>query len=288
MVSGLFGGGGGGGSSGGGGTTSTTTSVQELSEEQKELLGLVIPEAKKIIGSPPELFPGSTIAPQDPLQSAAQERALAVAAPGGASEQFGNAALNASEFLMGPVLFPQTNPALEAATEAAIRPLTQNFERTILPGIRQEAITAGGFGGSRQGIAEANAAEALLRQIGDTTATVQANAFQQSLDAMVKSLFAAPATSELALQPASIEEAVGIQRRAEEQALLSEQANRFLSEQLIPFSTAQDVAALAFGIPGGKVTSTASFPPPNSGGGGGGFGFQEAISLGAQILPFFL
>jgi len=285
FIGSLFGGGGG-GSSGGGGTTSTTTTIQELSPEQKELLGLVIPEAKKIIAEPPKLFPTSTIAPQDPLQLAAQERALAVGAPGGPAETFAGAATDASQFLFGPVLFPESNPALAAATEAAIRPLTQSFERTILPGIRHEAITAGGFGGSRQGIAEANASEALLRQIGDVTSTIQANAFQQSLDAMVKSLFAAPATQELALQPSSIQEAVGIQRRADEQTRLSEEANRFLSEQLIPFATAQDVAALAFGIPGGKVTSTASLPPPRTGSGGGVF--SDILSIGSTILPFFL
>jgi len=408
--------------SGGGGQTSTSVTTQELSPEQKRLLDLVIPEAEKIIGSPPQLFPGSTIAPRDPLQLQAQQRVLELVgaggppaipsagaggiqinpgvnflpsggatpnpeiariqaligqlpptveqttnpeftrltaalqsaeqqfpnvsipgggpgsqlrqgeegsgvspartitdprvtsarqalqgvdeftggganpaleilqrqlagtpstisgpaggggvpggggAPGGGQVgQFVNAAVGGGQFLAGgDVLFPESNPALRAATDAAIRPLTENFLETILPGIRGEAITSGGLGGSRQGIAEGQASRGLLRQIGDTSASIQANAFQQSLDAMVKALFAAPQTAQLPfVGPAAIE-AVGAQRQQFAQAQLSEQAQRFLSEQLIPFATAQDVAALAFGIPGGKVTSTATLPGQNN------------------------
>lgn len=403
------------GGSGGGGTTSTTTTTQELSPEQQRLLSLVIPEAENIIQNPPQLFPGSTIAPRDPLQLQAQQRVLelvgaggpgplpqpagtpqpigggtipgpqianpelvrlqallgetsptqntpAIAGPdtsglqtqlqqlnaeaqrartevgtsegdfgspgvsadlqrridalqaqisaagagtpagtepnplfaqierllagqpatiagpnipslgggagapaGGQVGQFVDAAVSGGQFLAGgDVLFPESNPALRAATDAAIRPLTENFLETILPGIRGEAITSGSLGGSRQGIAEGAASRGLLRQIGDTSASIQANAFQQSLDAMVKALFAAPQTAQLPfVGPAAIE-AVGAQRQQFAQSQLSEQAQRFLSEQLIPFSVAQDVAALAFGIPGGTVTSNASFPSSGS------------------------
>jgi len=394
---------------GGGGQTSTTTTTQELSPEQNRLLDLVIPEAEKIIGSPPQLFPGSTIAPRDPLQLQAQQRVLelvgaggppgigggtipgpqianpeiarlqallgetsptidtpatgggdvsglqaqlqqlqagfanpddprlltqsrdlqaqiaaaqaqavpagtapnpafaqlerllagqpaTIAGPnipalgggagapaGGQVGQFVDAAVSGGQFLAGgDVLFPESNPALRAATDAAIRPLTENFLETILPGIRGEAITSGSLGGSRQGIAEGQASGDLLRQIGDTSASIQANAFQQSLDAMVKALFAAPQTAQLPfVGPAAIE-AVGAQRQQVSQAQLSEQAQRFLSEQLIPFSVAQDVAALAFGIPGGTVTSNASRP-----GGGSNVLGQILGTLGAGFASGF-
>lgn len=277
-MGGMFGG-------GGGGQTSTTTTTQELSPEQRQLINLVMPTAEQFAAEPPELFPGSAISPFDPLQLQAQESLLALAGPGGQLSSLTGQAGLASEFLLGPVLFPESNPALAAATEAAIRPLTENFERSILPGIRGGATTAGGFGGSRQGIAEGLAAQGLTRQIGDVSSTIQANAFQQSLDAMTKALFAAPATAQLQRLPGQAMEAVGAQRRGMEQARLSEEAQRFMAEQLIPFSVAQDIAALAFGMPGGSVTSTS-----NVGGGGGG-GLGEALGIAASIaslaLPFF-
>jgi len=273
------------GGGGGGRKTSTTTTVQKLSPEQQRLINLVIPTAERIIAKPPELFPGSTIAPLDPLQIQAQENLLALAGPGGQLPTLTGQAGLASQFLLGPVLFPESNPALQAATEAAVRPLTEQFERTILPGIRGEAITAGGFGGSRQGIAEGLAAQGLTRQIGDVTSTIQANAFQQSLDAMTRALFAAPATAGLQFLPTSAVESVGAQRQQFAQAQLSEEAQRFIAEQLIPFAVAQDVAALAFGIPGGSVTSTSQL----SGGGGGGSGdfLNIAAMIAGLALPGF-
>lgn len=262
---------------GGGGQTSTTTTVQELSPEQQRLINLVIPTAEQIIAQPPELFPGSTIQPFDPLQVQAQENVLALAGPGGQLPSLTGQAGLASQFLLGPVLFPESNPALAAATEAAIRPLTEQFQNVILPGIRGEAITAGGFGGSRQGIAEGLAAQGLTRQTGDVTASIQANAFQQSLDAMTRALFAAPSTAQLQFLPSTALGAVGAQRQQFGQAQLSEEAQRFISEQLIPFATAQDVAALAFGIPGGRVTSTSQLS------GGGGDGFGQALGIAAML-----
>jgi len=68
------------GSGGGETVTSTQTSVQELSPEQQQLLGLVLPEAEKFVQNPPTLFPGSQIAPFNPLQLQAQEQALATGA----------------------------------------------------------------------------------------------------------------------------------------------------------------------------------------------------------------
>ena len=269
-----------GGGSGGGTTTATQTTVQELSPEQQKLLSLVIPEAEKFVANPPTLFPGSTIAPPDPLQVQAQEALLASAGPGGQLSNITGQAGLANQFLLGPVLFPESNPALAAAVDAAIRPLTENFQNVVLPGIRGEAITAGGFGGSRQGIAEGLAAQGLTRQVGDVSSTIQANAFQQALDAMTKALFAAPQTAGLSTLPITAQEAVGSQRQQFAQAQLSEEAQRFLAEQLLPFSAAQDVAALAFGIPGGSATTTGTA----TGAGGGGFPLQNVLGLGSLGL----
>ena len=166
---------------GGGGGESRTVTTQELSPEQQELLKLVIPEARKFVADPPQQFPGSAIVPFTPNQLGAQQSALSQAFGGNVS-QVTDAAAQAQQFALGPVLFPESNPALQAATQAAIRPITEQFTQSVLPNIRQEAITAGGFGGSRQGIAEGQASQAFLRQVGDTSAQIQSEAFGQGLD----------------------------------------------------------------------------------------------------------
>ena len=266
----------GGGQSGG---TSTQVTTQELAPQQRELLDLVIPRARDFVTNPPELFPGSTIAGFNPLQESAQQAALQAA--NGPLQGFANNAFQAQQFLQGPVLFPESNPALQSATEAAVRPLTQAFTQSILPNIRGGAEASGQFGGSRQGIAEGIASQSLLHQVGDTSATLQNQAYQAGLDAFSKALLAAPQTAQLGLLPAQVAGAVGDQRQALEQAYLTEAAQRYAAEQIRPFAAAQDVAALAFGIPGGQTTSTGTVPSARGPG-----AFQSALggaSLGASV-----
>lgn len=51
----------------------------------------------------------------------------------------------------------QSNPYLGKYADAITNQVTQNLQRKILPGISGGAIAAGGYGGSRQGVVEANA-----------------------------------------------------------------------------------------------------------------------------------
>lgn len=242
-------------SGGGAQPTSTTSTVtQQMSPEQRELYSLIIPKAKDYINQPLELFPGSEIAPFDPLQLAGQQ--MAVNSAYSLVPQI-NRANTSSEFLLGPVLFPESNPALQAATQAAIRPVIQNFEQSILPNIRSGAYTAGGYGGSRQGIAEGIAGQELIKKTGDISQTMASEAYYRGLDAMLKALGMQPQLAGLNLLPGTAVEAIGSSRRNLSQAYITEQASRFMREQMLPFLQAQDVAALAQGIPGGSATTTA-------------------------------
>jgi len=250
------------GGGGGGQTETRSTTTQELSPEQRRLFELVIPKAEEFINQPLELFPGSAIAGFNPLQQAGQEM-TAGAAQGLLPAQIGQAA-DASQFLLGPVLFPESNPALAAATDAAIRPLVQQFQQQIIPNIGREAVAAGQFGGTRQGIAEGIAGQELIAQSGDVSARIASDAFQQSLQAMTATLGLQPGLQRSALLPGATLEAVGAQQRGLEQAQLSEQAQRFMSEQILPFLQAQEVAALASGIPGGTTTTIGQGQAPGT------------------------
>ena len=314
--------------SGGGGGDTTTTTTLKLSKEQEKLFELALPGIEGIITDPPELFPKSQVAPFTPLQIAGQE--AAVTAAGGQIAPLAESALGSAQqlqgfgipvglggataaigglqpadaflnfLLSGQALSPETNPFLAQTAEAAIRPLEQSFQQSILPGIRSEAIELGGFGGSRQGIAEGIAGQELLAQEGDITSRIFSQGFSDVLAAATqalgttqgtgvagfeallgegtRSLFAAPALGDLALQTANILGGVGFQQRQIEQAQLSEEAEKFATEQIIEFLISQEVAQLAFGIPGGTVTSSI-----DSGGGGGGI-LPILLTLGGGAI----
>lgn len=345
---------------GGGGQNTVQTTTQELAPEQRELLSSVIPVAKDFVQNPPQQFPGSSIAGFTPLQQQAQQMTLGAAQgmlpltqniPGQANnimqgwaqgnQQFGQQAQQGQQQLQdilgfqagsltqqpgldmltsGQVLFPETNPALQAAMQGAVNPMIRNFERSILPGISSQAVASGGFGGTRQDIAEGIAASDLQQQIGDVGAQFANQAFGQGLNAMTQGLGiqqqgigqliqgqlggqqaanqaaqtqqqglagaqqfmqALPEILRTGTLPAELVSAVGEQEQGMQQALLNEQVQRFINEQLIPFSAAQDVAALAFGMPAGSQTSQAT----TSGGGSGVLPFLQAGAGLATALP---
>lgn len=214
-------------------------------------------------------------------------------------------AQNAAGFLLDPnTLSPQFNPFTMQRAQSAIRPLAESLTRDVLPGIRHDAIQQGGLGGSRQGIAEGLALQGFQNAAGDVSSNIFNQAFQSQLDAMTRALgttqqgaaqgtgalleqgtrglFATPQLSQLLLQPGQIAEAVGAQRRGLSQGLLSEQEQRFITEQMLPFLIAQDVAGLAFGFPGGSTISRASGGGTSPlqgilGGAAGGAGLGGAI-----------
>lgn len=89
----------------------------------------------------------------------------------------------------------QGNPYLDQMAEAIRQKSMQNYDRNIAPGLRSNAVMTGGYGGSRQGIAEGIAlgdtqqgiTNALANLYGGAYETnqnrgLQQNQFQQSLN----------------------------------------------------------------------------------------------------------
>ena len=76
------------------------------------------------------------------------------------------------------------NPAYQAALQSAIRPVTQQYQEQVIPGIRQGAQAAGQMGGSRQGIAEGIAARGYQDTVGDISSNMGNAAYAQGLQAL--------------------------------------------------------------------------------------------------------
>lgn len=289
------------GGGGGGQDTSTVNTVQQLAPEQRELLGEVIPRAKAYVQNPPKLYPQSAVAGFDPAQLASQK--LAVDTAGGATTAAINNTLASNAYTLNSnLLSPDSNPYLGRAAEAAIRPLTQQYENVVLPNIRTGAIGAGQYGGSRQGIAEGLASKSYLDTVGDTTAKLYSQGYGQGLDAMTKAQALAPSIIGTTILPSQVLDAVGAQRQGLQQTYNTEASDRFMAEQLLPFAAAKDVAGLAFGIGGGTAASQATTPTPRTSalggaaglgtlgyliGSGTGIGGPAGAALGAVVGALF-
>lgn len=67
--------------------------------------------------------------------------------------------------------------ALDPVVQSAMRRLGEGFNEQVLPNIRGNAVAAGQYGGSRQGIAEGLASRGLLYSMGDVASGMYNNAF---------------------------------------------------------------------------------------------------------------
>jgi hypothetical protein len=261
-------------------TQRTTT---ELSPEQRELMQLALPGVREFAaGPPPARYPGSTVAGFDPAQVAGQGMALDAA--GAQADLARGGADRANFFTSGDIWKPENNPALAGAVDAATRPITNAYERKVLPGIRGEAVTTGNFGGSRQGVAEGIASGEMLNAVGDTSAKLVNNAYDTNINAQLKALGLIPTLQNAQLAPAVTTSGVGDVRQSLEQAQLNADVAGFNYDQMAPFLQSKEILSLLTGLPGGSTVSTGNSPTPNK--------FSSALgsaasgaALGSAIFP---
>jgi hypothetical protein len=91
-------------------------------------------------------------------------------------------------FTSGDLMNVDTNPALRNAIEAATRPIVQNTMQQALPGVRQDFIGAGQYGGTKQGLAEAQTLDAMQRNIGDTSSMMANRAYETGMQGTLQGL----------------------------------------------------------------------------------------------------
>lgn len=220
----------------------------------------------------------------------------------------------ATDFLLNKVLYPETNPALEATINAATRPITDQLLEEALPAVRSGAYTTGNFGSSRQGIAEGLATGRAARAVGDTAAGVANQGYQAGLGALssaygnllnastsaygtrqnalsdlysnnvnaqLNALGLTPQVQGAQLSGALTTSGVGDVQQAQLQKQRDEATYRKLYAQLAPLHSAESLLALSGAVPGGSTTVTG----PGAQGTTVGQGVLGGASLGAALMP---
>ncbi len=77
---------------------------------------------------------------------------------------------------------PTMNPYLQQMGDMMAGTMTNNWQRKVQPQIASQSIAAGGYGGSRQGVAEANSANDLNMGIGSALANLYGQGYGQGLN----------------------------------------------------------------------------------------------------------
>jgi len=260
----------------GGDVTQTTT--QQLSPEQQELLGLAMPGLRQFAAQGPRTPDQSFVAGFDPMQTAGQNQVLG--GIGAQGDIVGSAARGNQFLTSGDVLKASSNPGLASYMDAAVQPIYQNLTRSVLPGVRGEAQSAGQFGGSRQGIAEGLAGAGASEAAGRVTGDIANRGYTSGLSAMTQGIGMAPGIAGAQSIPGLTTSGVGDVRQGLNQAQLGEQANRWNYQNLFPLLMGQQYAGMAAGLPGGSTTTTGSGPKTNP--------WMQGAGLGLAGLSLFM
>ena len=267
--------------------TKQETTVQ-LTPEQRQILGYAMPNLQQFAAkTPQEVIPQySQVAPFTSAQTAGQNLALATA-PQVAGVVGGAADANRLT-TSGQLLDPSSNPALrniQGTITANTRTAVDKLLEQALPSIRSGAQLAGGFGGSRQGIAEGLAISRAGRDVGDiaakTATDVALPGYLAGLEALTKGTAIAPSIASSLLLPAQTISGVGDVQQAMNQAQLSDQYARDVAMATYPLTVGQQYAGISGALPGAGSTTIATGPtPPKQN------PLMQALGVGAALASF--
>jgi hypothetical protein len=199
-------------------------------------------------------YGGERVAGFSPTELAGRERAAELAQLGLGMpqvEQAADIAAQAAQFsYRDPALVQEyMNPYLQGALDPTLRAIREQQTQT-LQGLGSQAQAAGAFGGSRQGVVEAQTLGQFGQQMGDVIGTGYAQAFDRATNLMgdeqARQLAGASALSQAANQLRSVGYAdadvlrtLGAEERGLTQAGMEADYNEYLRSQAFPYQSLQ-------------------------------------------------
>jgi hypothetical protein len=204
---------------------------------------------------------------------------------GGVQAQAAPVTQYGQDLLAGKYLSAESNPYLQSYMQAAINPLQQNLMEQILPGLRSGAVASGGYGGSRQGIAEGQSVGRYLQQAGDITSQMAGQAYDAERGRMMQGGDIVQQGMGLqAMQPQMLAQ-VGQAEQADQQAKMDEALQLYQMQMQQPYAALGPYADLIMGSAGlGGTSSGTNTPAANPLGGAAGgamMGYQLGGPWGA-------
>lgn len=199
-------------------------------------------------------YTGERVAGFSPTELAGRERAAELAQMGLGMPQVQQAVDVASEAAQFTYADPaavqaRMNPFLQAALDPTLRAIREQQTQT-LQGLGSQAQAAGAFGGSRQGVLEAEALKGFGQQMGDVIGTGYAQAFDRATqlmgDEQARRLAGAQALSQGANQlrsvgfaDADVLRTLGAEERGLQQSQMEADYADYLRSQAFPYQSLQ-------------------------------------------------
>ena len=225
------------GAAGSKGAPQTTTTTTEPWGPQAEVLKQIFGQAGNLVEGGGQITPGMSPTTAEGL-GLTEQTARGFA-------DFLAPYQQAQQFALGDVLSPESNPYLQKYMDVIMNQAIQGLTEGALPAIASGAVSAGGYGGSRQGIAEALATERAIRAGTEGATQLAQGAYGQGLNLLNAALARAPQFAALQFLPGETLARTGATREGYQEA-----------QNLDPYRRLGLVKDLVGGNYGGTTTST--------------------------------
>jgi len=181
---------------------------------------------------PNQFYPGQTYVNADPLEHLANTQRLEYAQnqlPGqiSATQNAQQSMLNAPDI--------DNNPYVQNLMQRVNQRIGQDFNETVMPGIKSNSIQAMNLGGSRQGIAEGVAAGRAADAMADATARLGSEAYNAGLNQQYRGVASAPQVAQLGFMPADTTGQAGQFLRGQAELALGDDIQRYNFQQNAPW-----------------------------------------------------
>lgn len=255
------------GSSGGGGGGGTTISKTEPWDKAKPYFERLYAAGENAYNTLDKGdYTGQLVAGTDPMVQDSRRRVLSLLPT--LSQSAGDVGALAQRNLSGMYLDPASNPYLQSTMDAANSSTIRQFMESVGPGIDSAAISAGAYGGARNGLAYGRAAQGLAEELSNTNARTAYQNYaterqnQQNAPAMLQQAI------QMGLAPAQLQQQIGASRQGEQQALLDSELERYNANLMAPFRGLGEWSQVLG--QGGFNSSTGIMNPRSTSGGLGG------------------
>ena len=176
-----------------------------------------------------------------------------------------------------------SNPNFDAAVNAATRPMIQNFNDTVLPGIQGGFAGKGRYGSGLQAYQQQKAGEALTRNIGDVSGSMAFKNYGDERQRMMQAGALAPQASAAEYIDSSELERIGGVREGQAGAELQDDISKYMQAQTAPQDALSNYMRLVGG--GGFGGATTKQQPIYRNSMGEGLGAAASIAgIGGSLF----
>jgi hypothetical protein len=268
----------------GGGNTKTQTTTEPWSGVKPYLTsGYKDAQALYKQGAP-AYYPGQATAPMSSYSKQALDATAQRAAYG--SDVTRAAQSQLTNTINGDYL--NSNPYLQGAIDAAVRPVTEAFTGSVMPGIDSNFSTAGRYGSGMQQGAYNDANQTLARQVGDIGTNMSYQNYGDERQRQMQAMLFAPEMARQDYVDLGMLGQAGQGYDQYNQNLINADIEKYNYNQNSDWNFLNDYIGLLNGATGSASTTTA---PNQSGGVGGaltgGIGGALSGAAAGSVIPGF-